>query len=799
MADLPGFLLPLLVLAPFVLALALGVLPKAWGWWLGALLAIGETFLLVWTKPSEGMLTFALPWIEVWDVSLAFRLDALSWVFSLVVTSVAATVLVFSGAYMPREMEEKRSRRTLRSFYRLILFFMASMLGLVLADDLITLYVFWELISIASFLLIGFHLQEEEARRAALHSLVLTGGSGLFFFASLMLLLHGGASASIHELLGRTAGWLESIPSWPLVAFGILFTAAAKSVLLPFYGWLPAAMAAPTPVSALLHSATLVASGIYLVARFLPLLGPLPGIDVLLPLLGALTALIAGGAALVRTKLKEVLAWSTISYYGQAFILLGLGAESAAIYFFAFHAFAKAGLFLVAGALTHATGSDDIREYGGLWRSRPGLSLLAAILALGLAGFPPAAGFWMKELLFHEVYASNRGWLVAAAFGSALLSVAYFSRLLWCVFFSPPHGGEAAQPGRAPLLLLAAPGFLAAMLMISGVPSVGRWLGNPEPLPPLDLHLPWPLEPYNFAALLSLPFGLAAFAWFQKRRGYPSTAHPRDPHTPNQVLRLMARDIGVSRLFEGTNTLLGWVGGWISRLQTGKLAHYVFFLVAVPVIAGIAFLPSAIELYPDSSTPQEETPVFAIFTLTLAIAALALVSTIVKSHVSAILAVGGVGYLIAVVFALLRAPDIAFVQMVVETATALLLLAALSRIPPPLRERVLDVGEKRPRVVRAGAALAASLLGASIGIGLFGSIRIVSDPSLGKAFYRLTEREGSQSVVKAVLADFRAMDTLGEITVFTTAVLGAVLLLGRRQERHPRAGIGTIEKRSEEP
>lgn len=780
MADL-GLLL--LVAAPLCLALLLWVLPSAWGSWLGGLLLLLEALLLLGLRPVENTLHFSLPWIETWRISLAFRMDALAWVFCLIVVGIGALIFAYSHGYMPRELQEKKSRRTLRSFHQLLLFFIASMLGVVLADDLVTLYVSWELITIASFLLIGFHLREEASRRAALHSLVLTGGSGIVFFASLMLLLHEGETASIHELLERPVGWLVERPSAYLIALGILLTAAAKSVLLPFYGWLPAAMAAPTPVSALLHSATLVASGVFLLARFFPLIGSLPGAEGLLLVLGAVTALISGAAALLRTKLKEILAWSTVSYYGQTFILLGLGAESAAIFFFAFHALAKAGLFMAAGAITHTTGHEDIRKLGGLWRSHPWLTLLTTLLGLGLAGFPPTAGFWMKELLFHEMYLSGRIWLIGAAFGIALLSVSYVSRFLWCVFFSRTRR-ETSRTQSVPLSLLLAPALLAAFFLVAGIPGVGAWLGNPPPLEPLALSLPWPWQPYNYAAVLSLPFGLVAFAWFQGRRGYGPEWAEGNPRNPNEALRLLAWRIGASRLFEGTLVLLGWLGSGASKLQTGKLVHYAAFLVAAPLLAGFFFLPDALGIIPEIQHP-EEAPRLAIFALTFAVAALAITSTLVRGHVSAIVGVGGVGYLIAVLFALLRAPDIAFVQMVVETATALLLLAALSQIPPALRERVLQPEGKRSRAAKAAAAIASGLLGTWFALALLAAIRVPSSPSLGKSFYPLTEAGGTESVVKAILADFRAMDTLGEITVFAAAVLGAILLLGRRRERPP--------------
>lgn len=794
--DATGIGLLLIISAPLALTFLLRLVPTAWGVRLAVVLLLGQLASFTWLGTAAIEPTVSLPWIGAWDVRLAFRLDPLARIFSQLACAIGALVFAYAGGYMPHEHHKHGSHRPLRVFFQLLLFFVFSMLGVVCADDLLTLYVFWELVTVASFLLIAYHLREEEARAAALHSLTITGGSGLFFFVSLVVLLLEGGSSSIHELLSRPAGWFASSPLAPLFAFGLLFTAFAKSVQIPFYGWLPDAMAAPTPVSALLHSATLVATGVFLLARFFPLLFALPIFEPALVVVGAATALVSGGIALARTRMKEMLAWSTVSYHGQAVLLLGLGAERAAIYFIAFHAVSKAGLFLVAGSLSYTTGADDIRQLGGLWRTHPILMVLTGILALGLAGFPFTAGFWMKELLFHEVFAKGGDGIVATAMAIAILSVAYLTRFFWSIFLSRPHEAPS-RPEGVPSAILLAPATLAVLFLVAGLwPGLGARLANPLPADALELEVPWPWPPYVYAGVFCLPIGLVAFGWMQTRWNRLGVWVPGVVISPTDAVRMASRAVGPTRLFFGFLVLLERLGEWSSRLQTGRLVHYVCFLILVPVVAGIVFLPQVGGL-PEPPPVDDRSPGVAFVALTTAIATLAIASIVVRRHVSAIIVVGGVGFLLSLLFALLRAPDIAFVQMVVETGTALLLLAALGRIPNRLRAHLRRPEARRGRAATWAIVLGSSFLGVLLGLALFAVLRYPTDPTLGRSFYALSEREGVEAVVKGILADFRAMDTFGEVAVFAASVLGAVLLLGKRAERRPPEPSEEEESREE--
>lgn len=792
--DTSGIALLCAIAAPLALAPALWLFSDAWAVRVSTVLLAGEVVAFAWLGASEVEPRIALPWIDAWGIHLAFRLDELARTFALLASGIGAVVFAYSGGYMPHEHHRHGSRRPLRPFFQLLLLFVFSMLGIVCADDLLTLYVFWELSTVASFLLVAYHLREEEARSAALHTLGLTGGSGVLLFVALVALLLEGESSSISELLSRPEGWFARAAPAPFIAFGILVAAFAKSAQLPFYGWLPDAMSAPTPVSALLHSATVVATGVFLLLRLGPLLGELPGLAPALVLVGAATALLSGGIALARTRMKEMLAWSTVSYHGQAVLLLGLGAESAALYLLAYHAVSKAGLFLVTGSLSYTTGADDVCDLGGLWRTHPVLLCLTGTLSLGLAGLPFTAGFWMKEALFSEVHERGGPALVAAAMAIAILSAACLVRYFWAIFFARPHEAPS-RPEPVPSAILLAPAALAALFLAAGIrPDWGAKLLLSGRSAPLHLEIPWPWPPHVYSGIACLPFGALVFAWLQSRWNRVGVWVAGTVVAPSDAFRSIARVVGPTRLFDLSLALLGRLGEWTTRIQTGRLLHYVVFLVAVPVVAGILLLPG-VDRPPMPSSAGEGAPGLAFFGLTAAIAAMAIASTLVRRHVSAIVCVGGVGFLIALIFALLRAPDIAFVQMVVETGTALLLLAALGRIPMRLRAQLRRPEARRGSTGRWATVAVSALLGTALGVALLALVHQPGDPGLGRAFYEHSRAVGVDSVVKAILADFRAMDTFGEVAVFAAAVLGSVLLLRRRAERRPPAGE---EERPEE-
>jgi multicomponent Na+:H+ antiporter subunit A len=394
-------ILGLALLAPLIQRVA----RSATGWLL-ALLPLSLTIFFLSSGAAvleRGRLVSGVAWSPELGVSMSFALDGLSLLFALLICGIGALVLVYAGGYLAGHPQLGR-------FYAFLLLFMGAMLGLVLADNLLVLFVFWELTSISSFLLIGFNHERPEARAAARQALLITGGGGLALLAGLILLGFAGGSFELSELLARGA-LMDGHPLYGAVLVLVLAGAFTKSAQFPFHFWLPSAMEAPTPVSAYLHSATMVKAGIYLLARLNPLLG---GTDAWLFSLGGVggaTMLVGGILALYQTDLKRILAYTTVSALGILVLLLGIGTEEAIIAAMAFllaHGLYKGALFMIAGIVDHETGVRNVEKLGGLWRSMPITAGVAVLAALSLAGFGPVFSFIAKELLFETALHAER-------------------------------------------------------------------------------------------------------------------------------------------------------------------------------------------------------------------------------------------------------------------------------------------------------------------------------------------------------------------------------------------------------
>lgn len=786
------FGLSLLVLVAAPLALA-AILPAIAGradvrpWLLPLLLALLELagFLALWLL--AGPVSFSLPWIPPLGIELAFRLDGLAFLFAILVAGIGAMVIAFSARYVPHDFHEHESGRRLSTYYALLLFFMGSMLGLVCAGDLIALYVFWEATSVSSFLLIGIHLHEKQARDNAIQAFVITAGAGLLLFVAFLAIAYEAGTTSLAALPSRAA-WVASSPLAPLIALGLLVGSTAKSAQVPFQLWLPSAMVAPTPVSAYLHSATMVAAGVFLLDRLAPLVAQLPNLSGLLVAVGATTMLAGGVVAIRRTKLKQILAWSTISQYGYVTVLLGLKAWGAAAFLIGNHAVLKAGLFLSAGLVSYATGKDDVRELGGLWRRMPASTVVTGILALGLAGLPATSGFWMKELFYKEVTQSNLPWLSVASVTAGILTLVYMLRYFWRTFVSGPEP-EALEPGHESLLVPAA--ILAGLVLLVGLfPSVGSTLTDlgasaaiaSKVETKVELHLPPDLP--LWLSLVTFALGGALYAWLQIRdRQLPHVHEGPFPHPvraaapPAELGAKLLGGLGPERFYGWLLPFTESMGGYVATVQNGRLIRYLLPLALVPVILGLVLLPQ-VESWPELGMPSAvQEAALALLALAFSAIGLALGSAVVRSHVAAILLVGGVGFVLALIFSLLRAPDVALVQVAVETMGALLLLVVLGRIPITVREEALATTERRSRGLRAATVIVSSALGCVVAATILALSQARGDPALGRSFFAATEALGARAVVAVILTDFRGLDTLGEISVFAAAVLGAVLVL----------------------
>lgn len=763
------------VLSGFVLALVAPGLHRLTGraaGWLLALLPLALTAYFVClmraTAPDEAVHARG-DWVPSLGVTLSFTLDGLSVLFALLISGVGALVLVYTGGYLA-------GHPRLGRLYALLLMFMASMLGLVLADNLLVLFVFWELTSVSSYLLIGFDHERSKARAAALQALLVTGGGGLALLAGLLLLGQAGGSLELSTLLGR-GDRLCSHPLYVPALLLILFGAFTKSAQFPFHFWLPGAMEAPTPVSAYLHSATMVKAGVYLLARLSPALG---GTDVwvgTVSVAGATTMLLGACLALVQSDLKRILAYSTVSALGTLTLLLGLGgplAVPAAMAFLLGHALYKGALFLVAGALDHGTGTRDVNHLGGLRRAMPLTALAAGGAALSMAGLPPLFGFVAKELSYEStLHAPAAEWVTAAAVAANILLVA----VAGLVGLRPFLGTTAAtlrSAHEAPPSLLLGPLALAGLSV-----AFGLWPGSgAEQLvsaasasvlgPPASVHLAlWHgLTPALGLSAVTLAGGVGAYAG----RGL--------------LLRTASRWEGAARwgptgwyelALKGLN---GLAVGLTGMLQSGYLRYYLMITVAATAgLTGYALLGRRAPAVAANWTDLR----FHEAGLAVLILLATLAAVLLKSRLAAIAALGVVGYGVALVFILFGAPDLAMTQFLVETLTVILFVLVFYHLPEP---RTVSDGAARWR----DAALAASAGAIMTALVLVGTPE--NYPSISAYFVENSVPRGhGRNVVDVVLVDFRGLDTLGEITVLAVAAVGvhALLKLRRRADDGPGA------------
>jgi multicomponent Na+:H+ antiporter subunit A len=768
------------VLSGFLLALAAPALHRmtgrAAGWVLALLpLAVTVYFASLLDGVASGeTLSVRHDWVPSLGVNLSFALDGLSLLFVLLISGVGALVLIYSGSYLAGHPELGR-------LYAFLLMFMASMLGLVLADNLLALFVFWELTSISSYLLIGFDHDRAEARRAALQALLVTGGGGLALLAGLLLLGQAGGSLELSALL-KQADPLRAHPLYGPALLLILAGAFTKSAQFPFHFWLPGAMEAPTPVSAYLHSATMVKAGVYLLARLSPALG---GTDLWITtasVVGGTTMLVGAWLALVQSDLKRILAYSTVSALGTLTLLLGLGgplAVHAAVAFLLGHALYKGALFLVAGALDHQTGTRDVDQLGGLGRVMPLTALAAGVAALSMAGLPPMFGFIAKELSYEAtLHAPAAMWITAAAVAANALLVAaailaglrpFLGRAL-----PTPRQASEAPPALwlGPVALAGLsiafglwPGFGAEGLVSAASTSV---LGQPAGA---QLALWHGLTPALGLSAATLAGGFGAYAGRGLLRRAASRWEGAASWGPAGWYELMLTG------------LTGLSVGLTRRLQSGYLRYYLMITVAATAgLTGYALVGRGalsvkanwLDLRP------HEAGLAAIILLAVLAAVLA------KSRLAAIAALGVVGYGVALVFVLFGAPDLAMTQFLVETLTVILFVLVFYHLP---ESRIVSGRAARWR----DAALAAGVGAVMTTLVLVGTPE--NYPPISDYFAEHSVLRGhGRNVVDVILVDFRGLDTLGEITVLAVAAVGVYGLLKLRR----RAG-GSREASPAEP
>ena len=707
-------------------------------------------------------------WLPALGLSLQLRLDSLSLIFTLLVTGIGTLVMAYSIPYMQGEYGLAR-------YYASLTLFMLAMLGLVMAGNLLLLFVCWEMTSISSYLLIGFRHEEAESQEAALQALLITGAGGLAMLAGIVLIGQVYGSFDLGVILAEPARL--RVHPWYGWALGLILAGAfTKSAQVPFHFWLPGAMVAPTPVSAYLHSATMVKAGIYLLARLAPLLGGTPAWQATLLTVGGLTMLLGAWQALRQHDLKAILAYTTISTLGMMVALLGLGtaaASQAALVTLIAHALYKGALFLVAGAIDHETGTRDVRLLGGLWAYGPALGLVAALAALSMAGLPPTLGFVAKEL----GYSATLEWSArpVAAGGLALLvlaanacNVALAVVLGYCVFFEEAGGPWPRKPHGAswllvlPGLLLAAASWLAGLVPghLDGAiaEAVGHVLPGAHP-GHLALWHGWGLP--LALSVATLGSGAALYVLWTRR--------PPAPRGEPRWSALAAYRWLVHRALPAA------AAGLTRALQNGSLRFYMIVILAsTVVVAGGTLLRSGLL---GRGIVGGEAYAWPELLMTGLLVAAALGVVLAPTRLGAILSLGAVGSMVTLLYVRFRAPDLALTQLLIEALTVILLLQVFHYLAPGFEEPV------RPR--RAALEI---VVAASVGLLMAGLVLVANGVQFAPPIARYYLEQSvplahGHNVVNVILVDFRGYDTLGEITVLATAAIGVYALLRVRRRK----------------
>ncbi|WML91293.1 monovalent cation/H+ antiporter subunit A [Thiothrix lacustris] len=769
--DFSSINLPLAVLLPLVgagLTVSAAHFHRVASAWLAglvtllALLALLPSLVAVFAGET---LIQSWAWLPAMGLDLAFRLDGLGALFALMILVIGLLVILYARYYLS-------SKDSMGRFFAYLLLFMGSMLGVVLSENLLQLMVFWEMTSLSSFLLISYWTHRSDARQGARMALAVTGGGGLALLAGILLLGQMAGSYNLSDVLLagdqiRAHSWY--LPTLVLIALGV-FT---KSAQFPFHFWLPNAMAAPTPVSAYLHSATMVKAGIFLLARFFPVLSGTPEWSWLIGSVGMLTLLIGAYTALFQHDLKGLLAYSTISHLGLITLLFGLGTELAAVaalFHIINHATFKASLFMVAGIIDHETGSRDMRRINGLLKYMPHTAVLAMIASAAMAGVPLLNGFLSKEMFFDQaVVASNTSmwaWVIPAlATLAGVFSVAYSLRFIHDVFFNgepinlPKTPHEPPRFMRIPVDVLVVLCLAVGMLpMFTVAPLLTVAVQGTLQAPPPEYSLAvW--HGLNVPLLMSVIALLGGVAVYVVRQPLFTLYEER---VKGQQLRHV-----YDWMLENLQAFARFVTQWFDR---GSLQDVLFWVLGFTLLAGLAgFLSSTAPLLGGRELlPLDGVSLAVGSTLILA----SLLSVVLhRERLVALVVLGAVGLVVSLAFVKFSAPDLALTQLSVEIVTVVLLMLALYFLPQ-YTPRISSVWRKWRDGLLAGAlGLGAALLALAV---------MTRDTATPLADYFLANSVpggGGKNVVNVILVDFRGFDTLGEIAVLALAGLGIFALL----------------------
>lgn len=758
MVALPfaGALLPTLLpdSAPTRIAWAAAVMP------FGVLILLAAQLPLVFagTVPSA-----YYGWVPELGLALSFRLDGLATLFVILICAIGLLVILYARYYLsPKD-----------SFSRLLailLAFMGAMLGIVLSDNLLLLVVFWELTSLTSFLLVGYWSNRSDAREGARMALTVTGFGGLALLGGALLL---GDIAGTYEIsaINLDGDAVRASPLYLPALVLILVGAISKSAQFPLHFWLPNAMAAPTPVSAYLHSATMVKAGLFLLARLYPALSDSSAWFYLVGGVGLVTVVFGAYSAMFRHDLKGLLAYSTISHLGLIMMLLGLGSDVAvvaAVFHIINHATFKASLFMAAGIIDHETGTRDMRKLAGLYKYMPHTAILSMVAAASMAGVPLLNGFLSKEMFFDESLQVRRlgifGWTVPlAATAAGVFSVAYSLRFIHDVFFHGEPRPLAHQPHEPPRWMKIPVDILVGICLLVGIVpqytvkpmldvASAAVLGTSAPEYSLALWHGFTLP--LLMSVIALAGGVAVY--YSLQTFYKLHRHNQGRWTAHRLLR--RAQVLISRFARRA----------VDAFANGSLQRYCALLIGSAVIVGASAFYGPIVRRPFHITPPDAPSIAVWLVLVAGSITVALAH---RSRFNALIVTGAVGLAVSAAFLYFSAPDLALTQLVVEVVSVILLVLALRFLP----DTTPAESDLRRQLRDAGLALACGAGAGGIGWWLLAHPR----ETISRYFVdNSLPLGGGTNVVNVILVDFRGFDTLGEIAVLALAALGVVGLLG---------------------
>lgn len=757
----------LAVLAPFAAAAVAPFLTKWFkhnaAWPLAVVPALVFLHFTGFIAPvSEGQTFVAsVAWAPSYGVDFSIYIDGLSTLFALLISGIGTFIILYAGGYLKGHPQQGR-------FFSFLFLFMGAMLGLVLGNNLISLFIFWELTSITSFLLIGFDHLRAASRRAAIQALVVTGGGGLVLLAGFIVIISATGEIEMSALLSSPDIIKDSglyLPIFLLVLGG----AFTKSAQFPFHFWLPNAMEAPTPVSAFLHSATMVKAGVYLLMRMHPLLGDTVLWTTVLPLFGGVTLLVGTLLAVRQTDLKLMLAYTTVASLGLLVMLTGTSYEKAlegAVLYLLAHSLFKGALFMVAGTIDHEAGTRDVTKLGGLRSAMPITFAAACLAGLSMSGLPPFIGFIAKEVLYYGTWGwPEMGLLVTlvAVLGNSLMLV-----IAAAVAIKPFLGPKVETPKHAhegPVLLFAGPVMLSVAGLIlaviphtTGVLFVGPTLSSlVGSFTTIDLHL-WPtkINAPLILSLITIGTGVFLFTQLDKLRAMIAAA-------------LDAIGWGPDKGFDQFIAAIVSFSTMVTRfLQGGKMQTYMLltFIATGAAVLVPGYIGGGWPAFP--KIPAYTFYEWGIFLL----AVLGLVAVLVaKTRLTAIVSLGIQGFAVAIIFLLFGAPDLAFTQLMVETLSVVILALVMTRL------------NLSPRDHRSGAsAVVTGIIALAVGGGLGMTLMAITQQPFDRALSDFfTEYSNSiaygRNIVNVILVDFRGIDTLGEIAVVALAGLCVLALI----------------------